>query len=230
VPNASRVVDAAGNFHLFVVHSDGSLTRTEKGGTTVMFPRGVNWAQTYLDPSGRFGLNVLFQSGLQSRWVVYDAAGGHERGTENSASLVSVSTAFDPAGQEVLDVVRNNLDNLPTWFQYDQAGGHQKGSVLSGPGSDGADQMASTVIDRTGARTTDFVESASTFFAGMSGHVPPTWFEVRPSGERLNNGAPVSSVMPSFDATGAVVYDIVHNGEWDYYDAQGGHFMGTGVL
>jgi hypothetical protein len=238
VPNASRVIDAAGNLQLFVVRNDGSLTHSNKEGATVWFSSGVYWAQTYLDPSGQFGVNVLFQN--QGRWVAYDAAGSHDMG---SGSIRSVSTAFDPAGQKILDVVWDGVG----WVQYDNAGSHLKeADINGGPNNDMRTiDMASTAIDRAGGRVSDFVSDSSFNFGGVfySSSTIGAWGEYNPAGShgsggetvltsstgRTVTGDAVAWVMPSFDATGSLVYDILHNGEWDYYDAQGAHFMGTGV-
>jgi hypothetical protein len=239
--NVSRVIDAAGNLQLFVVRTppgatSGSLTHYNKEGATVWFSSGVTWAQTYLGPSGQFGVNVLLNvPGGNTRWVVYDATGSHDEGTD--PALVSVSTAFDPAGQMVLDIVRGGA-----WFQYDNTGAHQKGPVPLGiigyPNhivveSDHV-SMASTVIDRTGARTSDFVEYGFYEYYDPLGNfhtsnVGPTWLEFSQSGAVVSKGGTDNgSVLPSFDATGALVYDLVRsNGEWDYFDAQGGHSVGT---
>jgi hypothetical protein len=229
--NVSRVIDVAGNLQLFVVHSDGSLTHYNKDGATVWFTGGVQWAQTYLDPSGQFGVNVL----LGGHWLVYDAAGGHDRGSD--PRLRTVSTAFDPAGRQVLDVLANG-----GWYQYDDTGPHYKGPFpLTGPqifSYQARDYLASTVIDRTGARTSDYMESYSYTFEDFLGgpvqsvNQPPTWYEVGPSGQSNKTPTPpsaVAAVLPSFDATGALVYDFVsHDGHWFYIDAQGvSQSMGT---
>jgi hypothetical protein len=239
VPNASRVIDAAGQLHIFVARYDGSLTRYDPEGATVWFTSGVTWAQTYVDPAGQLGVNVLFSDAVyRARWVVYDAAGGHDMGI---VSYSSVSTAFDPTGQKILDVVTGVY-----WHEYDATGDHLKDGGPVGPNNDVSAMMASTAIDPTGARVTDFVDSISLIFATFFRQsVEGTWKEVNPAGTftkggghfflsgpnvMTSSGGGLSSVLPSFDATGALAYDIVRDGgEWDYYDAQGGHFMGTRV-
>jgi hypothetical protein len=250
VPNASRVIDAYGHLHLFVARADGSLTRFDPEGATVLFAGGnsgprVNWVQAYLDPSGRLGLNVLFSTDVyRAKWVVYDAAGGHDMGTGN---ILSVSTAFDPAGQKVLDIVqfdpsRGGLGPGYVWVQYDAAGAHLMHNTVSsaGPGAFTADvNSASTAIDARGDRVSDWVFSTSRGEVGF--YRLYQWLEDSPSGpvqksmgetSLFNDPSPagVQSVLPSFDAAGALVYDVIYRGgEWDYYDAQGAHFMDTGI-
>jgi hypothetical protein len=246
VPNASRVVDAFGQLHLFVVLNDGSLTRSDPGGATVLFAGGVSWAQAYLDPSGQLGFNVVFGS---SHWVVYDAAGSHDMGS-NAQGLDSVSTAFDPSGQKVLDVVQFDFHvGGVEWIQYDAAGAH----VLfagggNSPNSSQDAENASTAFDAAGHQVSDYLVETFFFLASVGAQsVHGQWHENNPSGTFTKGGGQVGttgfpnappssgealrSVLPSFDATGALAYDIVHaNGEWDYYDAQGAHFMGVNVL
>jgi hypothetical protein len=264
VPNASRVLDTYGNLHLFVVRAFvpganyGPLTRYDKEGATAWFSGGVRWVQAYLDPAGQLGVNVLFPVPGGTRWVVYDSAGSHDMGT---GPIGSVSTAFDPAGQKILDISQSPGGNRSTaWYQYDAAGAHfMEGGVgvypLGGGGYHIVAYNASTAIDRAGDRVTDLVEAAFTDPGGSSLAVPDgyyaAWREVNPSGtfqkstgqvaqggEYVSKEQGVAWVMPSFDASGALVYDILRppipgtqDGiyEWDYYDAQGAHFMGTDV-
>jgi len=225
VPNASRVLDAAGNLTLFVVRTDGSLTRYDPSGATVLFANSVTWVQGYRDPTGQLGFNVVFD---HSRWVAYDATGSHDMGS-NPQSLASVSTAFDPSGQQVLDVVQFDPHVATSrWIQYDAAGAHPMDAGLTFPGSQEIARSASTAIDPAGRRFSEYVLDAVVFFPGGQ-NVHGRWYEFGPSGN-ASRGDGVLSVVPTLDATGALAYDVVHEGGvWVYYDAQGAHFMGINV-
>jgi hypothetical protein len=214
--NISRLIDAAGQSHLFVVQGAGSLTRYDPGGATLWFAGGnrfnvqypqVQWAQAYLDPAGQLGVNVLLDFGPPGglHWIVYDSAGSHDEGIAND--LRSVSTAFDPAGQKTLDIIRSGV-----WYQFDSTGGHRMGPVNTDPNIMlNYHDFASTAISRTGARVTDVEESWS------MGSGPPfttVTYEIQPPGQPVVIGSIAGSVwtfgfMPSFDATGVLGHDYL---------------------
>jgi hypothetical protein len=223
VPNVSRLFQT-----LYVARTDGSVTMYGPTGVFTLIQGGttgprVTWFQAYLASDRSIAWNIVYDN---TRWVVHDIyRGDHEQGT-NPGGIRSVSTSYDPSGQEVIDVVqgdpRRGLGGPEGWFEYDEAGAH----LMAGDFLNLDVISASTAMDDAGRRVSDYVLSVP------SSHGPYEWFEVDPGGTFLK-GLGAQSVAPSFFdqyQPGAVSYDVVHQGgEWDYYDAQGAHFKGTDV-
>jgi hypothetical protein len=120
-----------------------------------------------------------------------------------AGSVVAISTAFDPFGRQVYDVIYAG----GALYQYDAAGVHYLGSGF---------QSVSVAFDGAGHEVLDAVYAGGTLvqYDSAGGHIL---------------GGNLHSVSVAFDRAGNEVLEVVYaDGALVQYDAAGGHYIGSG--